>query len=54
MKTFRTIINVILALGCFMVFNESNTFTPNFIGLACFVGLILFNAPSDTWKINEK
>lgn len=54
MKTLRTIINVILAIGVFCVFNESETLKPNFIGLACFVGLILFNAPSDTWKINKQ
>ena len=37
-------INIILGiLGLFLVFNESDTFTPNFVGLACFALLIYIN-----------
>lgn len=43
MKTLKTIISIILAIGIFGVFNESESFAPNFVGLACFVGLILLN-----------
>lgn len=40
MKALSIIIDIILALGIFLVFNESATFVPNLIGLACAAGLI--------------
>ena len=52
MKTFkiiRLVINIILGIGCFAVFNESDSFTPNLIGLACFALLLLINPVGDAW-----
>ena len=52
MKTFkiiRLIINIILGFGCFLVLNDSESFTPNLIGLACFALLIAINPTGDAW-----
>lgn len=52
MKTFkiiRLIINIILGFGCFLVFNDSESFTPNLIGIACFALLIAINPTGDAW-----
>lgn len=58
MKTLRILrfmANVILAAGCLLVFNESDTFVPNFIGLACGVLLIVINPHGDAWmRANNK
>lgn len=35
--------NVILGFGSLLALNESETFIPNFIGVACFYALILIN-----------
>lgn len=35
--------NIILGLGSILALNESDTFVPNFIGIACFYLLIFFN-----------
>jgi len=43
MKTLKTIINFLLCVGLLLVFNESETFIPNLVGLACFFGLIALN-----------
>lgn len=48
-KIIRLVINIILAMGCFMVLNESDSFTPNIIGLACFALLIAINPHGDVW-----
>lgn len=40
MKTLSTIIDIILCIGLVLVFNESDTFAPNLIALACFALLI--------------
>lgn len=41
MKTLSIIIDIILSIvGIALVFNESDTFTPNIIALACFALLI--------------
>lgn len=40
MKTLSIIIDIILCIGLFLVFNESETFVPNIIGIACFAALI--------------
>lgn len=39
----RHIANVLLGIGCFAVCNESDSFIPNFIGLGCFVLLLIIN-----------
>lgn len=41
MKAISILIDVILCLGLFLVFNESESLTPNFVGLACFVALLI-------------
>ena len=46
MKTLRIIISIILAIGTFAVFNESDSFTPNFFGLICFALLVA----ADAWE----
>jgi hypothetical protein len=48
MKALRIIISIILALGGMMIFNESDTFLPNFIGLACLALLVAINIDKDT------
>ena len=40
MKTLSIIIDILLCLGIFLVFNESETFMPNIIGLACAAALV--------------
>lgn len=40
----KWVINIILGIGCFLVFNENEyDITPNFIGLACAALLIVIN-----------
>lgn len=48
MKTLRIIISIILALFGMMIFNEGESFTPNFIGLACLALLVVINADRET------
>ena len=43
----RWVANVLLGLGCFLVLNESDSFVPNFIGLACYILLIIINRDND-------
>lgn len=40
MKALSIIIDVLLCIGLFLVFNESSTFVPNIIGLACAAVLV--------------
>jgi hypothetical protein len=47
MKTLRIILSIILALGGMLIFNESNSITPNFIGLACLALLVVINADKE-------
>lgn len=55
MKTIKLILSIILALGGMLVFNESDTFTPNFIGLVCLALLVVINADKATIeKIQNK
>lgn len=55
MKTLRTILSIALALGGMLIFNESDSFTPNFIGLACLALLVAVNIDEDTLhKIQDK
>ena len=55
MKTIKIILTIIFALGGLMVFNESESFTPNFIGLACLALLVVVNIDKDTLdKIQNK
>jgi hypothetical protein len=37
------IIGVVVALPCVMIFNDNESFLPNFIGMAYFAGLIAFS-----------
>lgn len=46
MKLISLIIDIVLGLGIMLVFNDSDTFTPNFIGLSCF-GLLIFKHRHD-------
>lgn len=42
-QTIATIIiGVVVALPCVMIFNDNESFLPNFIGMAYFAGLIAF------------
>ena len=43
-KTFKTIINITLGFGTLLVFNESDYFVWNLVGIACFACLIFFNS----------
>ena len=44
MKTFKSLINLALCVGVVLVFNESETFLPNLVGLACLAALVWLNA----------
>lgn len=44
MKHFKSIINLALCVGVVLVFNESDTFLPNLVGLACLAALVWLNA----------
>ena len=44
MKTLKTIANIALAFGVMLIFNESNTFWPNLIGIACLAALVWLNS----------
>ena len=47
MKTISLIIDIILAIvGIGLIFNESDTFVPNIIALACF-GLLVYKHRND-------
>ena len=51
-KVFRNVrlaVNILLGCGCFLVFNDSDSFKPNLIGLACFAVLLLINPTGDAW-----
>lgn len=43
-KTLKTIINIALGFGTLLVFNESDYFFWNLLGIACFACLIFFNS----------
>lgn len=51
-KLFRNVrlaVNILLGCGCFFVLNDSDSFIPNLIGLACFALLIVLNPTGDAW-----
>jgi hypothetical protein len=50
MKTLRLIINIILGICGFAIFNESDTFAPNVFGLFCLALLVAINVPADAWR----
>lgn len=50
MKTLRTILSIALALGGMLIFNESDTIMPNFIGFACLALLVAINIDEDTLR----
>ncbi len=55
MRTLRTILSIVLALGGMLIFNESDTLMPNFIGLACLALLVAVNIDEDTLhKMQDK
>jgi cell shape-determining protein MreD len=54
MKTLRTILTIIFALGGMMVFNESETIIPNLVGLACWAVVIALNADKATIEKIQK
>lgn len=43
MKTLKLLASILLGLGCFLIFNESDSFTPNLVGIACAALLIYIN-----------
>ena len=43
-KTLKTIINIALGFGTLLVFNESDYFVWNLLGIACFACLIFLNS----------
>ena len=53
-KTFKTIINIALGFGTLLVFNESTSITPNFIGIACFALLIVVNCDKEVIERLQK
>lgn len=54
-RNIRLAVNILLGCGCFLALNESNSFTPNLIGLACFALLIVINPTGDAWmQVNNK
>lgn len=42
-NALRWCANIILGLGCWLIVNESDTFVPNLVGLACAALLIVIN-----------
>ena len=44
MKHFKSILNLALCVGVVLVFNESETFLSNLVGLACLAALVWLNA----------
>lgn len=48
-KYLRLALNIVLAIGCFAVFNGGSTFTPNLFGIGCFVLLIAINPFGVSW-----
>lgn len=50
MKTLRLILSIILAIGGFAIFNDSDTFIPNLVGLFCLALLVAINVPADAWE----
>ena len=47
MKAIKTILNIALAFGAMLIFNESETFLPNLIGLACMAALVWLNCDKE-------
>lgn len=43
-KIFKNIINIALGFGTLLVFNESDYFVWNLLGIACFACLIFINS----------
>ena len=49
MKTLKLIISIMLAIGGFAIFNESESFAPNVFGIFCLALLVAINVPADAW-----
>ena len=43
-------VKIALGFGCFMVFNDSDTFIPNLIGIACIAALVAIESIHNTYK----
>ena len=43
MKTLKLFASILLGLGCFLIFNESESFAPNLVGIACAALLVYIN-----------
>ena len=54
MKTIKTIVNIILGLGCCFIVNEGDDLTPNFVAIACFALLVVLNADKATIEKYQK
>ena len=53
-KTFKTIINIALGFGTLLVFNESDHFFWNLLGIACFACLLWLNSQTDLEHTSER
>lgn len=53
-KTFKTIINIALGFGTLLVFNESDHFSWNLLGIACFALLIVVNCDKEVIEKLQK
>lgn len=47
LQAAKWVVNIILGLGSWLVVNESETFIPNLVGLACAALLIVINRERD-------
>lgn len=54
MRTIKIILSIILGLGSCLIFNESTSITPNFIGIACFALLIVVNCDKEVIERLQK
>ncbi len=43
-------VKIALGLGSFMVFNDSDTFMPNFLGIVCIAALVAVESIHNTYK----
>lgn len=53
-KTLKTIINIALGFGTLLVFNESDYFAWNLLGIACFACLLWLNSSTDLEQTSER
>lgn len=53
-KTFKNIINIALGFGTLLMFNESDHFFWNLVGIACFAILIVVNCDKEVIEKIQK